>query len=185
MLKGAHDSLIYCKAQSTIVTHSSFVPFINLLQSVNLISQLFNTTIFNDWKKWMKPICPINEPWVELSEDNDVHWEPQQNDKYTGPNGGPKAGPTQYILYNAHRWMPLTNVFFDICFPHSSTKFETWHTSIVMKTAYRSMNKMIAMVMWRRRRYLCPAMLMLPTSATVTKKIDLRIEPSKLPVASR
>jgi hypothetical protein len=99
-LEDAHNSLMDTKAQSTIIMHEFFMPFINRLQSVKLITQLFNTTTINDWKKQMEPAIVRPVPWVELTDDNDnnITWEPQHNDKYTGPNGGPKAGPTQYII---------------------------------------------------------------------------------------
>lgn len=113
-LEGAHDSLVDCKAQSTIIMDESFVPFINRTQSVKLITQLFDKTTINEWKKRMEPVQPVHEPWIELTEDNDVTWEPQFEDKYTGPNGGTKAGPTQYIVNIARNSTSLADIFFGI-----------------------------------------------------------------------
>jgi hypothetical protein len=68
-IEGAHDSLIDCKSQTTIIINEAFAPFINRSQSVKLITQLFNISTINDWKKRMEPVRPVHEPWVELTDE--------------------------------------------------------------------------------------------------------------------
>ena len=47
----------------------------------------------------MEPQHPVHEPWVELTEANDnITWEPSPNDSYTGSQGGPKNGPTYFLV---------------------------------------------------------------------------------------
>jgi hypothetical protein len=57
-LNGVHDSLVYVQAQVDILTHSSFVPFIDLTLSIQTINEIFSRTFQNEWKKELEPICP-------------------------------------------------------------------------------------------------------------------------------
>ena len=96
-LNGAHDSLADVRAQTDILPHCSFAPFIDCSSSIQPFDEFFSRTVINEWKKELKPICPIHAPWVELTkEQEDIKWEPSWADKYTGPHGGPHAGPTQH-----------------------------------------------------------------------------------------
>ena len=36
----------------------------------------------------MEPTRPVHAPWVELTKEHDIKWEPSWQDKYTGPQGG-------------------------------------------------------------------------------------------------
>ena len=61
-LNGAHDSLVDAKAQSDIVLHPFFVPYINKGVSIQLITDIFTKTQTREWKKEMKPIRPVHSP---------------------------------------------------------------------------------------------------------------------------
>ncbi len=53
-------------------------------------------------------------PWVELTKEHDIKWEPSWQDKYTGPQGGPPAGPTQFIIDIVRSAKGLADIFFAI-----------------------------------------------------------------------
>ena len=62
----------------------------------------------------MEPTRPVHAPWVELTKEHDIKWEPSWQDKYTGPQGGPPAGPTQFIVDIVRSAKGLANIFFAI-----------------------------------------------------------------------
>jgi hypothetical protein len=47
-LNGAHDSLVDVRAQTDILTHSSFVPFIDPASSIQPIDEIFTRTLQNE-----------------------------------------------------------------------------------------------------------------------------------------
>jgi len=67
-LNGAQDSLVDERAQTDILTHSSFVPFIDRASSIQPIDEIFPRTLQNEWKKNMEPTRPVHAPWVELTK---------------------------------------------------------------------------------------------------------------------
>jgi hypothetical protein len=113
-LEGAHDSLTDCIGQTSIVLHELFVPFINRKQSIDSIDKIFKAKDVAEWKRKMEPVHPVHDPWIELTEDFNVEWEPSWTDSYNGANGGPKAGPTQHIMDIARGANSLADVFFGI-----------------------------------------------------------------------
>ena len=58
--------------------------------------------------------CPVHAPWVELTKEHDMKWEPIWQDKYTGPQGGPPSGPTQFIVDIVRSEKGLADIFFAI-----------------------------------------------------------------------
>jgi hypothetical protein len=103
------------KAQSSIIAHPLFVPFLKRTNSVQLITQIFTTTQTNDFKRRMEPFHPVHAPWVELTEANkDITWEPNPNDSYTGSQGGPKHGLSNYIINVARQTCCLAMIFLAI-----------------------------------------------------------------------
>ena len=94
-LSGAHDSLVDVKAQTDILVHCSFVPFIDHSFSIQPIDEIFSRTLQSEWKKDLEPIRPVHAPWIKLTNDHNITWEPQWQDTYAGPQGVLKAGPTQ------------------------------------------------------------------------------------------
>ena len=113
-LSGAHDSLVDVKAQTDILVHGSFVPFIDCSSSILPIDEIFSRTVQNEWRKELEPIRPIHAPWVELTNEHNIMWEPRWQDKYTGPHGGPKAGPTQFIADIVRSAKGLCDIFLAI-----------------------------------------------------------------------
>ena len=113
-LSGAHDSLVDAKAQTDILVHGSFVPFIDRSSSIQPIDEFFSRTVQNEWRKELEPIRPVHAPWVELTNEHNIMWEPRWQDKYTGPHGGPKAGPTQFIADIVRSAKDLCDIFLAI-----------------------------------------------------------------------
>ena len=113
-LSGAHDSLVDVKAQTDILVHGSFVPFIDRSSSIQPIDEIFSRTVQNEWRKELEPIRPVHAPWVELTNEHNIMWEPRWQDKYTGPHGGPKAGPTQFIADIVRSAKDLCDIFLAI-----------------------------------------------------------------------
>ncbi len=55
-LNDSHDSLIDTNAQSSIILHDYFVPYINRTKSIQTIGKMFRTKEVNDRKKKMEPL---------------------------------------------------------------------------------------------------------------------------------
>jgi DNA polymerase III epsilon subunit-like protein len=106
-LSGAHDSLVDVKAQTDILVHGSFVPFIDCSSSIQPINEIFSRTVQNEWRKELEPIRPVHAPWVELTNEHNIMWEPRWQDKYTGPQrtrdtiAAPRAQADYVANYNA------------------------------------------------------------------------------------
>jgi hypothetical protein len=113
-LSSAHNCLIDVKAQTDIFLHCSFVPFLDRSLSIQPIDEIFSRTLQNEWKKDLEPICPDDAPWIKLTNDHYISWEPQWQDTYAGPQGVPKAGPTQFIINVVHLAKGLCNIFLPI-----------------------------------------------------------------------
>jgi len=62
------------------------------------ITDIFTATQQNQWKRDMEPIRPVHAPWREQTRDDSVTWSPGRPDQYTGPGGGPPAGPSQKMI---------------------------------------------------------------------------------------
>jgi hypothetical protein len=63
----------------------------------------------------MEPFHPVHAHWVELTEANeDITWEPNPNDSYTGSQGGPKHCPSKYIIDVARQTCCLAMIFLAI-----------------------------------------------------------------------
>jgi len=78
---------------SDIFLHQSFLPYIDRKFSIQPIDLIFTATQQNAWKEDMEPIRPLHEPWIELSQDDDITWTPGGEDSYTGSSGGGLAQP--------------------------------------------------------------------------------------------
>ena len=61
-LNGAHDSLVDAKAQSDIILHPWFVPYLNKAASIVDITDIFTKTEVREWKKEMESIRPVHHP---------------------------------------------------------------------------------------------------------------------------
>jgi hypothetical protein len=114
-LENAHDSLVDAKkAQTDALIDARFVPLVNHSNSIQLILKMFSKTQENKWRKEMEPSHPVHAPWVELSHDNTLQWEPPPMHRYDGLHGGPCTGPTQYIQGIVRSTTDLSAVFFGI-----------------------------------------------------------------------
>ncbi len=82
-LSGAHDSLVDVKAQTDILVHGSFVPFIDRSSSIQPIDEIFSRTVQNEWHKELKPIRPVHAPWVELTNEHGIAHPPMKKTKVT------------------------------------------------------------------------------------------------------
>src|SRR5210317_1133065 len=70
-------------------------------------------------KKKMEPLRSVHQPWKELKKDGEgFSWQPREDDSYTGCEGGPKCGPTQWITNIAMNAETLDSLFLAI-FPMS------------------------------------------------------------------
>ena len=110
-LNGAHNSLVDAKAQSDIILHPSFVPYLNKGVSIQLITDIFTKTQTREWKKEMEPIRPVHSPWVEITREKNIKWKPEKNDDYLGSQGGAPAGPSSAALFVASTTKTLIGVF--------------------------------------------------------------------------
>ena len=117
-LNGAHNSLIDTMAQTDIVTHEYFIPFLNKTKSYKTIHNIFTATEQAQLKKCLESSRSIHEPWIELNEKS-KSWVPKYEDSYDGPLGGGRRGPSSHVVKLAS--MPtstLATIFF-VLFPIS------------------------------------------------------------------
>ena len=134
-LNGAHDSLVDTKAQTDIVTHKHFVPFLNKTKSYKTIHDIFTATEQSQIKKCMESSRDVHKPWSELNE-NSESWKPRHQDTYAGPYGGGNRGPSSKIIEIAQKpTSTLATIFFAL-FPISIFKAIVKHTDIYAYKAY-------------------------------------------------
>jgi len=67
-------------------------------RSIKSIEDTFSKTEVREWKKQMEPIRPVHKPWVEIDENNNVTWEPDEDDTYTSTTCGPNTGPSSAMM---------------------------------------------------------------------------------------
>ena len=79
-MNNTHNSRDDVIAQSAVLTHKYFIPFINQAKSVQTIDDIFTTSQKNDWKKKLEPLREVHKPWKEVTKDNDITWEPRGQD---------------------------------------------------------------------------------------------------------
>ncbi len=72
-----------------------FNSFADKTKSIFLINHMFSKCEQSKMKKRLKPAKPIHKLCIELNNDDDPSmWELNWNDSYSGPEGGPKCGPS-------------------------------------------------------------------------------------------
>ena len=74
---------------------------------MKIFQGLFRTSGKRIWSRFV-----LYSPWVELTKAHNIKWEPSWQDKYTGPHGGPPAGPTQFIVDVVRSAKGLADIFF-------------------------------------------------------------------------
>ena len=104
-------SLVDAKAHSDILLHPSFVPYLKKGVSIQLIMDIFTKTQTREWKKEMEPIRPVHSPWVEITKEDNIQWEPDKHDNYWGSRGGAPAGPSAAALLVARTTKSLLSLF--------------------------------------------------------------------------
>ena len=102
------------KAQTNIIIHESFVPFINRAASVKEVARIISASQQAKWKKKMEPVCAVHKPGVKIPKQNNVKWEPGQQYQYTGPECGDKSGPIQKMIGITQTSESLTCLFFTV-----------------------------------------------------------------------
>ena len=110
-LNAKHDSLEDCKAQTDIFMHDEFVRFINTSFGVQNISDIFTKTQKKEFEKAMESVRPVHKPWIEITPESNVTWEPERADMYSGPMGGGNPGPTAWIQQVVRQAKTLACVF--------------------------------------------------------------------------
>ena len=73
-LLGAHDSMVDARAQTDILTHPFFAPFIDRKKSVVPVEEIFAKKQLRELMKELEATHPVHPPWVELSPDDDFSW---------------------------------------------------------------------------------------------------------------
>ena len=63
-----------------LILHPSFVPYLNKGVSIQLITDIFTKTQTREWKKEMEPIWPVHSPWVEITKEDNIRWEPDKGE---------------------------------------------------------------------------------------------------------
>jgi hypothetical protein len=61
-LEQPHSSRDDVIAQSAVLTHEDFIPFINRAKSVQTIDEIFTAAQKNGWRKKMKPLREVHKP---------------------------------------------------------------------------------------------------------------------------
>ena len=92
-----HDSLEDAKAQTDIILHPEFVRYIDTSFGVQDIEDIFTKTQRKEFEKSMESVRPVHQPWIEVTTDSDITWEPERPDRYEGPAGGATPGPSAWI----------------------------------------------------------------------------------------
>ena len=71
-INGAHDSLVDTKAQTDILIHKYFVPFINRAKSIKMVEDIFAKSEQVKWKKEMEHLHEVHTPWKEKTVGDSV-----------------------------------------------------------------------------------------------------------------
>ena len=111
---GKHNSIEDVRAQTDVITHEQFVRYIDTSFAVQDVLEIFTATQRKAFQKGMESIRPVHSPWTEITPENDIIWEPDSADSYTGRDGGGLPGPTTYIQQVARNAVTLACMFFAI-----------------------------------------------------------------------
>jgi len=125
-----------CKAQTTIVGSDMFFSFIDKTKSIYPIDEIFSKREQIEMQKRLEPAKPVHKLWVELHDnDNSSMWDLNWNDSYSGPEGGPKCGPSNAMRDTLHSCHGLLVPMFLLIFPltllkHIANVTNAMHTMI-------------------------------------------------------
>ena len=73
-LNVAYESLVDAMAQTNVLIHGSFTPYIDRGFSIQLIHDILSKIQQSVWNKEMDSTRPVYDPWEEINIDNDVTW---------------------------------------------------------------------------------------------------------------
>jgi hypothetical protein len=88
-LANAHNSLVDAKAQTKIILHKTFLPFMNEQYSIKLLDDVWNRKVQAQAKVASEPTRPVPEPWKADEEMETWNLPPQF--QYNGPPPGAKS----------------------------------------------------------------------------------------------
>jgi hypothetical protein len=110
-LSNAHSSLVDCKAQTDVVLHQDFVPFIDKHSSIVPMNEVWSTKRKNEINHKDEVTRPVPNGWTE---DDSTTWKPGRKRTYTGPQGGGEIGPSHLIksaIGQSNELNPIVNLF--------------------------------------------------------------------------
>ena len=113
-LVGAHDSLVDVRAQTDLMLHKSFSPFLDRTESFVPIGNIFRGNQLRKMKRDLEPVRPAHAPWQELTTESLLSWEPHGPNEYLGSQGGGTFGPSSAIKQVARAAQNLATLFFFI-----------------------------------------------------------------------
>ena len=92
-LNGAHNSLVDTKAQTGINLHEHFLSntYQQDIASPGHLRDIQQNSV-GGREGGREPIRPVHAPWKEQTLDDNIEWEPAEDDRYLGHSGGPPAG---------------------------------------------------------------------------------------------
>ena len=61
-LEGAHDSLVNARAQTDLIIHKAFIPFLDRTESLAPIEKIFGANQLRKMQRDMEPIRPFHTP---------------------------------------------------------------------------------------------------------------------------
>jgi hypothetical protein len=106
-------SMVDVFAQTDIVTHQHFIPYLDVSKSVRLIENIFTKTERAELLKKLEPSRPVHVPWFEQTAEDNVSWEHRSDDNYNGASAGGVFGPSAAMLQLARKGC-LASMFFFI-----------------------------------------------------------------------
>ena len=97
-LDDAHNSLVDARAQADLLVHENFVSFLDRIESAVTVDKIFKANQLSAMKRDLKPVRLVHKPWQELSQANDVAWEPSPGDDSFCAVGVPlEHGPSSAV----------------------------------------------------------------------------------------
>lgn len=110
-LENAHNSLVDCKAQTTVVTDKAFLPFIDKTNSIRLVSEIFSHAEKREMLREAEPSRPVHDPWKELIPGESFQWNPPRKNMYLQHSGGGRLGPSNGIKSAAMKNKSILDIF--------------------------------------------------------------------------
>ena len=96
-LEGAHDSMVDARAQSDLLLHPYFVPYLDRTDLFYSVDDIFGKNQLSEMKRQLEPVRPVYAPRKEQKANDSIEWQPSARDSYTGPSGGGLFGPTSAV----------------------------------------------------------------------------------------